>query len=67
MAIGSNSSSGFSFNGTNMYLFGQAVIGTIEVSIHGNIRSGASSYASGTGWILEYNGGTPRFRVGTAT
>lgn len=67
MAIGSNSSSGFSFNGTNMYLFGQAVIGTIEVSINGNIRSGASSYASGTGWILEYNGGTPRFRVGTAT
>ena len=67
MAIGSNSSSGFSFNGTNMYLFGQAVIGTIEVSTNGNIRSGASSYASGTGWILEYNGGTPRFRVGTAT
>lgn len=67
MAIGSNSSSGFSFNGTDMYLFGQAVIGTIEVSINGNIRSGASSYASGTGWILEYNGGTPRFRVGTAT
>lgn len=67
MAIGSNSSSGFSFNGTDMYLFGQAVIGTIEVSTNGNIRSGASSYASGTGWILEYNGGTPRFRVGTAT
>lgn len=36
-------------------------------STNGIIRSGATSYSSGTGWILDNNSGTPRFRVGTAT
>lgn len=36
-------------------------------STNGIIRAGASSYSTGTGWILDRNGGTPRFRVGTAT
>ncbi len=47
---------------------GQMVVGNeILVGTSGYIHSGATSYSSGTGWILEYNGGTPRFRVGTAT
>jgi hypothetical protein len=32
---------------------------------NGIIRAGATSYAVGTGWILDRNAGTPRFRVGT--
>lgn len=62
-----DSTHGVTWNGTTFNVKGSSVFGSIEVSMGGNIRSGASSYASGTGWILEYNGGTPRFRVGTAT
>lgn len=60
-------SHGITWNGTQLSVLGSAVLGDVQVSSGGNIRSGATSYASGTGWILEYNGGTPRFRVGTAT
>jgi hypothetical protein len=60
-------SHGITWNGTQLSVLGSAVLGDVQVSAGGNIRSGATSYASGTGWILEYNGGTPRFRVGTAT
>lgn len=43
-----------------------SIVGDLSVGTSGVIRSGATSYASGTGWIMEYNGGTPRFRIGTA-
>jgi hypothetical protein len=33
----------------------------------GLIRSGATSYASGTGWVFDYNGGTPRGRIGSTS
>jgi hypothetical protein len=51
----------FTVNGTsgNMDLAGSLNVGT-----SGNIRSGATSYSAGVGWLLEYNAAVPRFRVG---
>lgn len=43
----------------NLTLTGDLAMGTSGV-----FRAGATSYASGTGWWLDYNAGTPRFRVG---
>lgn len=40
------------------------ITGDLEVGTGGDIRSGATSYTLGTGWWMDYNGGTPRFRVG---
>lgn len=42
-----------------------SITGDLSVGTSGLIRSGATSYASGTGYVLDYNGGTPRLRVGT--
>lgn len=36
----------------------------LVISESGVIRSGATAYGTGTGIWIEYNGGTPRFRVG---
>lgn len=41
-----------------------SVTGALTVGTSGYIASGASAYGTGTGWIAEYNGGTPRFRIG---
>ena len=53
----------------NMTVDGTLTVGSSIVveTTGGTIRSGASSYASGTGWILEYNAGTPRMRIGTTS
>lgn len=42
-----------------------SITGDLSVGTSGLIRSGATSYASGTGYVLDYNGGTPRARIGT--
>lgn len=42
-----------------------SMTGNLSIGTSGLIRSGATDYATGTGWILDYNSGTPRFRVGT--
>lgn len=42
-----------------------SIVGDLSVGSAGVIRSGATSYASGTGYVLDFNGGTPRMRVGT--
>ncbi|TXH54162.1 MAG: tail fiber domain-containing protein [Desulfurellales bacterium] len=42
-----------------------SITGDLCVGTSGLIRSGATSYVSGTGYVLDYNGGTPRLRVGT--
>ena len=42
-----------------------SITGDLSVGTSGLIRSGATSYVSGTGYVLDYNGGTPRLRVGT--
>lgn len=32
--------------------------------VRDGVRSGKTAYGSGTGWLLEYNGGTPRMDIG---
>lgn len=46
---------------------GWAQIGDLNISTGGGIRSGKSSYGTGTGWLIEYNGGTPRLDIGDAS
>lgn len=41
-----------------------SLTGSLAIGTSGNMRSGATSYSSGTGWFFEYNGGTPRGRIG---
>jgi hypothetical protein len=62
-----------SFNGStgnitsvgNLTLNGTATVGSgITVSTSGYLRSGQTAYATGTGYWLEYNGGTPRVSIG---
>jgi hypothetical protein len=42
-----------------------SIVGDLTVGTSGIIRSGATDYATGTGYVLDYNAGTPRVRVGT--
>lgn len=44
-----------------------SIVGDLSVGTSGVIRSGATAYGTGTGYWLDYNGGTPRFRVGTTS
>lgn len=44
-----------------------SVLGSLNVSTAGNIKSGQTAYNTGTGWFLEYNSGTPRFSIGDGT
>lgn len=44
-----------------------SITGDLSVGTAGVIRSGATSYASGTGYVLDYNAGTPRLRIGTTS
>lgn len=48
------------------YLTGGAV-GALNISLTGNIASGKASYGAGTGYIIEYNAGTPRLDIGSST
>jgi hypothetical protein len=48
--------------GGNLSLTGDLSIGTA-----GSLRSGATAYDTATGYWLDYNGGTPRFRIGTTS
>lgn len=41
--------------------------GAVDVSTGGKLTSGKTSYGSGTGFLLEYNAGTPRMDIGGAT
>lgn len=43
-----------------------SIVGDLSVGTSGIIRSGATSYAAGTGFVVDYNAGTPRMRIGTA-
>lgn len=46
---------------------GNVLIGDMRVSTNGKLRSGKTDYGYGTGYLLEYNDGTPRFDVGNST
>lgn len=54
-------------NSGNATLLNLTVGGSLNVSTSGNMRSGQTAYNTGTGWFLEYNGGTPRLSIGDAT
>ena len=41
-----------------------SIVGDLSVGTNGALRSGATAYGTGAGYWLDYNGGTPRFRVG---
>jgi hypothetical protein len=43
------------------------VDGALTVGTGGKVQSGKTSYGSGTGWLIEYNGGTPRLDIGSST
>lgn len=45
---------------------GNMLVGDMQVSTGGKLRSGKSAYGSGTGWLIEYNGGAPRIDIGDA-
>lgn len=40
------------------------VSGSVNVGTGGNVRSGATAFDTGTGYWMDYNAGTPRFRFG---
>lgn len=44
-----------------------SILGDLSVGTSGILRSGATNYSTGTGYVLDYNGGTPRMRVGTTS
>lgn len=41
------------------------IVGSISTT--GKIYAGKSTFGTGTGWLLEYNSGTPRFEVGNSS
>lgn len=41
--------------------------GSLTLGTAGVIKSGATAFGTGTGYWLDYNSGTPRFRVGTTS
>jgi hypothetical protein len=49
------------------YLKTMTVSGVLDLASSGVIKSGKTAYGTGTGIWLEYNGGTPRFDIGSAT
>lgn len=41
-----------------------SVVGDLSVGTSGDFRSGATAIHTGVGWWMDYNGGSPRFRIG---
>ncbi len=41
-----------------------SITGDFTIGTSGVLRSGATNYTTGTGYYLDYNGGTPRVRLG---
>lgn len=44
-----------------------SLTGDLSIGTAGSLRSGATAYDTGTGYWLDYNSGTPRFRIGTTS
>ena len=53
-------------NATTGDLGDLSVSGSLALGTGGILKSGATGYNSGTGWWLDYNGGTPRFFIGNS-
>lgn len=45
----------------------QAELGSAVISTTGSLRSGQTAYATGTGWWLGFESGTPKFSIGNST
>jgi hypothetical protein len=43
------------------------IISPISLSSTGRIATGKTAYGTGTGWLMEYNNGTPRLDIGSST
>ena len=41
-----------------------SLTGAFSIGTSGSFSSGATAYGTGTGWWMDYNAGTPRFRIG---
>lgn len=41
-----------------------SLTGAFSIGTSGSFSSGATGYSTGTGWWMDYNAGTPRFRIG---
>lgn len=41
--------------------------GNLSITTSGSLSSGMTNYATGTGYWMDYNAGTPRFSVGTGS
>ena len=54
------------WDGSTLNVAGHALVGSLTVSTNGYIASGQTAYDTGTGFWMEYNGGTPRFSLGAA-
>lgn len=62
---GSLSSVNGSFTGN---LVGASIYGgNLSITTSGSLSSGMTNYATGTGYWMDYNAGTPRFSVGTGS
>lgn len=71
LRIGRKPSDGYGYlawNGSNLIInvsnLGGTVNQSLDVGTTGHIKGGASSYSSGTGFFLGYDGGAHKFRVG---
>jgi hypothetical protein len=42
-----------------------SIVGDMSIGTAGNLRSGATSFTAGAGYFFDYNGGTPRARIGS--
>lgn len=41
-----------------------SLVGNLSVGTSGSFSSGATAIQTGVGWWMDYNGGSPRFRIG---
>lgn len=44
-----------------------SLLGALTIGTSGSLSSGATAYATGTGYWLDYNAGTPRFYIGNGS
>lgn len=69
-AFGSNIYGQITSSNVNTYIadatINWAKIGDLNISTSGAIHSGQSAYDTGTGFYIEYNGGTPRLSIGNS-
>jgi hypothetical protein len=44
-----------------------SVTGTLTMTTNGVFKAGKTAWNTGTGWWMDYNGGTPRFSIGNSS